>query len=143
MLQLYRSQYERMVRLAWLLTGSSPVAEELVQDVFVRLLDRKRSIEKPDAYLRASVINACKNERRRRRLERRHPTERPAATDLEVDHLRSILAELSWQQRAAIVLRYYEDLPETEMATALGCPVGTVKSHLHRGLARLREVVEQ
>jgi RNA polymerase sigma factor (sigma-70 family) len=114
-----------------------------VQDVFVRLLARERSVEHPDAYLRASVINACRNERRRRDLERRRQPAPEVGCELEVDHLRSVLAVLPWAQRAAIVLRYYEDLPEAEIAVILGCAPGTVKSHLHRGLSRMREVVER
>jgi RNA polymerase sigma-70 factor (sigma-E family) len=140
---MYRDRYPSMVRLAWLLTGSSPVAEELVQDVFVRLLARERSVDHPDAYLRTSVINACRNERRRRDLERRRQPAPEMDRELEVDHLRSALAMLPWPQRAAIVLRYYEDLSEAEIADILGCAPGTVKSHLHRGLSRMREVVER
>lgn len=140
---LYRQQYGRMVRLAYLLTGSNEVAEELVQDVFARLYRRWDRAEHPRAYLRAAVVNACRSHQRRMRLERTHRAEAVSASSMEPDELWDALASLPGRQRTALVLRFYEDLPEIDIARALGCRPGTVKSLISRGLAQLRRVIEQ
>jgi RNA polymerase sigma-70 factor (sigma-E family) len=139
---LYTEAYARMVRLAHLLVGSNARAEELVQDAFVRVYARWDGIEHPKAYLRQAVVNACRSHRRRHLRESNwRPEHVPAGVADEVNDLRDLLAKLSGRQRAAIVLRYYEDLPEAEIAALLGCRPGTVKSLLARGLAQLRDVI--
>ena len=140
--QLYAEAYRPMVRLALLLTGSANNAEELVQDAFVRVYGHWERIESPRAYLRQSVVNACRSHRRRRKRELRHgpgAAARLASVDPEANLMRDALDRLSDRQRKAVVLRYYEDLSEAEIATLLGCRPGTVKSLLSRGLARLRK----
>jgi RNA polymerase sigma-70 factor (sigma-E family) len=141
---LYADQYGHMVRLAHLLIGSNAVAEELVQDAFVRVYERWAHVEHPPAYLRQAVVNACRSYRRSRSRERRRTS--VSATQIaasDVDELRDALASLSVRQRAAVVLRYYEDLPEAEIARLLECRPGTVKSLLARGLERLRKVIPE
>jgi RNA polymerase sigma-70 factor (sigma-E family) len=139
---LYREEYLPMVRLAHLLVGSNARAEELVQDAFVRVFVRWIGVEHPRAYLRQAVVNACRSHRRRWRREASWRPERtPEGENAEIEELRDLLGSLSSRQRAAVVLRYYEDLPEAEIAELLGCRPGTVKSLLARGLARLREVI--
>lgn len=140
--ELYRQQLRPMVRLAHLLTGGSPAAEELVQEAFVAVHRRWATIEHPPAYLRRAVVNAAASHRRRIRLEVRHAVAAPDATLQPTDELRDAIATLPPRQRAAVVLRYYEDLPEAEIAAAMGCGVPAVKSLLHRALGQLREVVE-
>jgi RNA polymerase sigma-70 factor (sigma-E family) len=140
---LYQQQYARMVGLANLLCGSRAVAEDLVQDAFVRVHRHWRRVGHPVPYLRASVVNACRNEHRRRRVVRRHRPDAPPPVEPEVRDLLDALAVLPERRRAAIVLRFYEDLPEADIAAALDCPTGTVKSLIHRGLAQLREVIER
>jgi len=140
---LFAERYEPMVRLATLLVGSDAVAEELVQDAFVRVHHKWATVEHPSAYLRTAVVNACKNDRRRARLERAHTASDTDSVAPPQEPLLDALATLNQRQRIAIVLRYYEDLPEADIAHALGCRPGTVKSLLHRGLAQLREVIEQ
>ncbi|MDQ4133676.1 MAG: sigma-70 family RNA polymerase sigma factor [Actinomycetota bacterium] len=128
--------------LAHLLTGSNEVAEDLVQDCFARLLRRQEPPDNPAGYLRTSVINAVRSWQRRQIMERSRPP--PVAPDVpppEVETMRSALLALRPRQRAAIVLRFYEDLSEAEIATVLDCRPGTVKSLLARGLERLREEV--
>jgi RNA polymerase sigma-70 factor (sigma-E family) len=138
---LYAEAYRPMVRLALLLTGSPAQVEELVQDAFVRVYRQWHRVESPRAYLRQAVVNACWSHRRRRARELRHgpgAAARAATVDPEANLMRDALSRLSDRQRKAVVLRYYEDLSEAEIAAVLGCRPGTVKSLLSRGLARLR-----
>ncbi len=138
---LFRSSYVPMVRLATFLVGRSEVAEELVQDAFVRVAPKLSYVEAPAAYLRVAVVNACRS------WQCKQGRERSALSVLAGDReqmvsdrpceLTDALARLRQRQRAAIVLRYWEDLPEAEIAELLGCRPGTVKSLLSRGLAAL------
>jgi RNA polymerase sigma-70 factor (sigma-E family) len=147
---LYRERYVPMVRLAYLMVGSTTVAEDLVQDAFARMHRHWDTTRHPRAYLRTAVVNACRSHLRRVVLERayrRHPSMVAGVTGPdgvvgEADELFDALAVLPSRQRAALVLRFYEDLSEADIAVALGCRPGTVKSLLHRGLAELRKVVE-
>jgi RNA polymerase sigma-70 factor (sigma-E family) len=141
---LYGELYQPMVRLAYLLTGSVSAAEDVVQDSFARLHQRWDRVLKPSAYLRASVVNAC------RAFHRRAHRERATFADLVGDEVSAetpmvldALAGLPYKQRAALVLRYWEDRPEADIAEFLGCRPATVRSLVHRGLRALREVIEQ
>lgn len=138
--RLYRAQWTAMVRLSYLLTGSEAVAEEVVQDAFLQLRDRWTTVLNPGGYLRTSVVNRSRTAVRREIRERHHEPPRSHASELppEVDELWSSVCRLPEAQRAVVVLRFYEDLSEAEIAEVLGCRPGTVKSRLHRGLARLR-----
>jgi RNA polymerase sigma-70 factor (sigma-E family) len=140
----YREQFRPQVRLAYLLTGSHEAAQDVVQDAFVRLHRHWSSVETPAAYLRRSVVNGCNSHHRRVRLERtRRPDPAAAAADLDADEISDALDALPRRQRAALVLRFYLDLPDAEAAEILGCRVGTVGSLVHRGLARLRKDIER
>ena len=144
LVSLYRARYLPMVRLAFLLTGSNELAEEIVQDAFIRLRARAGVADLP-SYLRTTVVNACRDHHRRagaqtRALVRLRPVEETVDA---IDELHDALARLPARQRAVIVLRYYEGLSEAEIAGLLGCRAGTVKSLAHRGLATLRGVVER
>src|SRR5207237_879994 len=116
---LFRLRYDAMVRLSALLLGSDASAEEVVQDCFIRLGRRWDRIQHPTAYLRAAVVNACRSHRRRLGLERAHLRPTPDTVDLGADEVWDALAALPYRQRAALVLRFYEDLPEEEIADAL------------------------
>jgi RNA polymerase sigma-70 factor (sigma-E family) len=135
---LYLRDYEAMVRLAVLLVDSRQVAEEVVQDGFAAVLLRYASLTNPDGYLRRCVVNGAREVQRRRRLARRHPPELVPDATLPVDHVLDAVGRLPYRQRAAIVLRYYSDLSEADIASTMGIPAGSVKSALHRGLRRLR-----
>lgn len=164
--ELYRTEWPGAVRLAHLLTGSAAAAEDLAQDAFVRVHRSWTGIERPGAFLHVTLVNVCRSWHRSRgreqaRLLRVAP--RAAATssararsvgtdnadpaDLAdpVEHLALLdaLDRLPYRQKAVLVLRYYDGLPEAEIATALGCRPGTVKSLASRGLERLRQVIDR
>ena len=141
---LYRDEYEPMVRLARGLVDVLEIAEEIVQDAFARVYERWNRLDHPGGYLRTSVVNGARSELRKREVRRRiglrpllipNPEER--------DYLLDALDQLSPRQKSALVLRYYEGLTEKEIAQAMGIRPGTVKSATSRGLAELRKVVEQ
>ena len=149
--------YERSApggfRLAFLLTGDRALAEDLVQDAFVRFVGRfghLRDLDAFDGYLRRTIVNLSKNVYRRRAversyLERRTVEDRDQVTDPDVaesETIREALMSLPERQRAAIVLRYFEDLPESEIANLLHCRPATVRSLVARGLERLRRIPE-
>jgi RNA polymerase sigma-70 factor (sigma-E family) len=142
--ELFRQQYEPMVRVAFLLVGSRAEAEDVVQDAFARVELRWARVDNPAGYLRRCVVNRSNDVLRRRSVEQRFlRLRRDEASELVADELGDALASLPPKRRAAIVLRYYNGLPEREIAAALGVRPGTVKSLLHRGLAQLREVIER
>lgn len=151
---LYRSEYAGLVRLACLLVDQREVAEELVQEAFVRLdrsWDRVRDPAAQPAYLRSIVMNLARSSLRRRLVARRHrPAPAPDAAPAE-DHavLREDQAEvlaavrlLPGRQRACIVLRFYEDMTEAQIAQTLGISPGSVKTHLHRAMQALTTRLE-
>jgi RNA polymerase sigma-70 factor (sigma-E family) len=144
---LYQQHSPAAYRLAYLITGEPELAEDLVQDAFVRLIGRFTRLRDPDAfdaYLRRTVVNLSYSTFRRRRMERAHLDGQTALPttglpDVETaDELWGQLHRLAPRQRAALVLRYYEDLSEQQTADLLGCPVRTVKSLVARGLAAMR-----
>lgn len=140
---LFASTRVEMVRLAHLISGSNALAEEIVQEAFVRLRDRWDGLDNPGGYLRTTVVNACRSQLRRHDVEKRYArAQRPdemVTGDQEIDETWSAVCKLPERQRAVLVLRFYEDLPEAEVAQILGCRVGTVKSSVHRALKRLRK----
>jgi RNA polymerase sigma factor (sigma-70 family) len=141
--QLYRDRRDPSIRLAVMLVGDMAVAEEIVHDAFVEIARRWDQLDNPAGYLRTTVVNRCSSHRRRLAVIRRRtlpPLERHVDAP-ELDELWAVLSRLPARRRAAVVLRYYEDLPVTEIARLLGCPRGTVSSLLHRGLADLRKVL--
>ena len=140
--ELYAVQYLPMVRLAYLLTGSTAVAEDVVQDSFVQLQRKWSGVRDPAAYLRRSVVNGCGTHHRRVGRERaRFPGLVTDTVLPETPVVLDALAALPHRQRAALVLRYYEDRTEAEIAAVLGCQPATVRSLVHRGLEALRKVI--
>lgn len=137
---LYEARYARMVAVARMMTGDLERSEEIVQDAFVQLYRRWSSIEFPITYLRMAVVNGCRSSGRRRALERRHPpiAAEPVVLDTTAVAVRTALNDLTARQRAAVVLRYFEDLPEREIAEVLGCRPGTVKSLLSRAITTMK-----
>jgi RNA polymerase sigma-70 factor (sigma-E family) len=146
--ELYVLHAPGALRLAYFLTGDRELAEDLVQEAFVRIAGRFAHLRVPyafDAYLRRTVVNLFTSQVRRRRLERREAErERAAVRPHEdrhpVDHddmWRAVLA-LPERQRAAIVLRFYEDLSEQETADVLRCSRGAAKQLVVRAMETLR-----
>jgi RNA polymerase sigma-70 factor (sigma-E family) len=142
----YQANYASLVRLAYVTTGHRPAAEDIVQEAFAEYYARREAIAAPVPYLRRVVISRCTSWHRRRMLERRR--QHTAAMWLpRGDHqlgpdamaVRAALNRLRPRQRAAVFLRYYLDLPEAEIAQALGCRPGTVKSLLSRALDAMKE----
>lgn len=141
------------IRLAYLLTGDRALAEDLAQEAFVRFVARLHYIRDRhavDAYLRRTIVNLSRNYFRRRALERsfleRQAGHRPlehVEPDVSTHQaMRAALLGLPVRQRAALVLRYYEDLPETQIADILRCRPSTVRSLVSRGLQALRQIPE-
>ena len=138
------------VRLAYLLTGDGHLAEDLTQDAFVRSFGRFQDLRRPEAfasYLRRTVVNLSADHFRRLQRERAHSDRerrREAEEDVHLsrvdarDELLHALQALPPRQRAAVVLRHCEGLPEQEVADVLGTSVGAVNSLVMRGLTTLR-----
>jgi len=143
--RFYRQQWPAAVRLAHLLTGDSWVAEDVAQDALSRVEPRYEGLDNPGAFLRTCVVNACRSHHRTRvreakRLLRIVPA---ASTGLDVRELLDAVDRLPYRQKAVLVLRYYEDRTEAEIAAILGCRPGTVKSLAARGLSRLHREIER
>jgi RNA polymerase sigma-70 factor (sigma-E family) len=148
--ELYTLHYRRLVHLAWLLVRDLPTAEEVVQDAFVSVngaWQRLRDAENGLAYVRQAVVNRSHSVLRRKRVADRiteqAPPDMPSAeygalVSLERATVVAALQHLTSRQREAIVLRYYADLSEGQIAAAMGISRGAVKSHLARGMAALR-----
>jgi RNA polymerase sigma-70 factor (sigma-E family) len=157
---LYAAHYASLVRLAALLVRHSGEAEEIVQDAFVAMHGRWGRLREPEralGYLRRSVVNAARSAHRHHDVGDRHlRSERSAgdahraaasaeqsalAGESRAEMMRALDA-LPQRQREVLVLRYYSDLTEHDIATVLGISHGTVKSHASRGLHSLRAAFE-
>ena len=147
--ELYERHAPAAGRLAYLLTGDRSLAEDLVQEAFARVVGRFRHLRVPDAfeaYLRRTIVNLHTSQLRHKRLERAYlERERNAAVSEETmpdvgarEELWRALRALPARQRAAIVLRFYEDLSERETGEALGCSPAAAKSLVARAMESLR-----
>jgi RNA polymerase sigma-70 factor (sigma-E family) len=142
--ELFADHHEALLRLAYLLTGNRAVAEDVVQDAFVQLHARHADVRTPGAYLRTSIVNGSRMHHRRAARERaRYADLVPLAVHPETNVVLDALGRLPHRQRAVLVLRYYEDRPEAEIAELLGCRPATVRSLASRGLAALRKAMEE
>jgi RNA polymerase sigma-70 factor (sigma-E family) len=150
--ELYLRHADGAARLAYLLTRDHTLAEDLVQEAFVRLAGRLVHLRDPDAfdaYLRRTVVNLSHSYFRRKKVERAYlerargemgmrTEERSDGSLGEGEALWRALGRLTGRQRAAIVLRFYEDLSEGDVAEVLRCRPGTAKSLVSRGLEAMR-----
>jgi RNA polymerase sigma factor (sigma-70 family) len=133
-------------RWAVALTGRRDVGEDLAQEALVRTAARLGAIDNPPAYLRRTVVNACRSwarsaTREQQRVERAQAG-RPVSVSADSHELLDSLARLAYKQRAAVVLRYWADWTDEQIAAALDCRPATVRVLLHRGLAALRKELE-
>lgn len=148
---LFDAHYSRLRDLAYIILGDRNLAEEMVMEAFMKTFTgwgRIRDLDRADAYLRRAVVNLCRSRIRRkvvearsnaityRRDERKAPDWDPDVHE-ESRELWTAVRELPVRQRACIVLRYVEDLPEGDIADILDCSVGTVRSQLSRARRKL------
>ena len=146
--QLYETHSRAALRLAYLLTADRDLAQDLVHDAFVRLFGRYRDLRDADhfeAYLRKTIVNLSKDQRRKKTIERayiarqdRAGAEGVASPSGSDEELRGALMKLPQRQRAAVALRYLEDLSEQQTAEAMDTSVAAVKALTQRGAASLR-----
>lgn len=137
---LYAAHRRRLTRLATAVTLDHFLAEEVVQDAFLGLHRHQTSVQNAEAYLQRSVVHGgLKAARRRARAATEVSQFSPVTHIPEVDETWRAVAGLPPRQRAVVVLKFWEDLSEADMARLLGWRRGTVKSTLHRALGRLRE----
>lgn len=153
--RMFRAHHGELTRLAAFILGDRGAAEDVVQDLFVRLQQQGRPIEDGDPlpYLRTAVVNGCRSAIRRRLLIRRHaerdspapPLSAEEAALLSEDRRRVLraLAALPRRRREVLVLRFYLGLSEAEIAGTLGISPGTVKSTAARGLAALASALRE
>jgi RNA polymerase sigma-70 factor (sigma-E family) len=153
--EIYTGHYNQLVRLALLLVHDVQTAEEVVQDAFEAMhlaWRRLHDQEKALSYLRQTVVNRSRSVLRHRKVVDLHPpkpapdepsAEHAAMTLLERSAVISALHLLPARQREAIVLRYYADLSEADIAAAMGISKGAVKSHTARAMAALRTILAQ
>jgi RNA polymerase sigma factor (sigma-70 family) len=135
---LYRDSYARSVRLAFLVCDDPAAAEEVVQDAFVGLHRRWGEVRHPGAYLRAAVVNGARTRVRQAGRVSAVASVPDRAIGSAPDELADALARLRPERRAALVLRFYEGVPDAEAAEILGCRPATVRSMVRRALADLR-----
>jgi RNA polymerase sigma factor (sigma-70 family) len=142
---IYRDERDGLIRLAYLITGSQQVAEDLVQDTFERVMAKLSPESEPGAYLRRSVINASYSWLRRswREVQGAGDEHVTVHRDSHEVEMWDALARLAPRRRTVVVLRYYLDMTEAEVAALLGCRVGTVKSATHRALKELKRMLEK
>jgi RNA polymerase sigma-70 factor (sigma-E family) len=150
---LYRAQAVGLIRLAYIMLGDRGEAQDVVQDAFCGLYrhwDRLANQDGALSYVRRSVLNGCRTVLRRRALGRRVTMYQPPAGSAEAAVLRNeerrevmrAVRQLPGRQREALVLRFYLDLPEQEIARVMGVRPGTVRSATHRALKALGQLLE-
>jgi len=150
---LFDAHYAPLCRLAYVILGDSQMAEEMVMEALLQTFTgfrRIRDLDRADVYLRRAVINLCRSKIRRKSIEIRvnatvhhRDEQRPPPWDPERHEISRVVLEavrkLPERQRACVVMFYYEDLPETQIAEVLDCSVGTVKSQLSKARAKLQK----
>lgn len=151
--QYVDSQGDALLRFAYVLSGDVHLAEDLVQEVLAKVFrrwHRMAHVAYPDAYLRTAIVRQFLSWRRRRASHETSlevvpdglvSTADGAAGHAARDEMWRLLADLPRRQRAVLVLRYYEDLPDERIAEVLGCRQTTVRVHASRGLSHLRQVL--
>ena len=152
--ETYQTHYRSLLRLAALLLDDISTCEDVVQEAFIRVHSARRRVREPEktlAYLRQTVVNLSRSTLRRRILGLRllpkpmpdmASAEEGAYDALERDQLKAALRGLQRRQREVLVLRYYVDMTEAQVADTLGISIGSVKAYGSRGIAALRVQME-
>lgn len=152
--ELFEAHYASLVRMARLLVDDRETAEDVVMDAFTSLYRRWTALRDPDEayrYVRSCILNGARSKLRRRRLRRRHesgsPQREATRDDLETNEadrstVTQLLGTLPYRQRQVLVLRYFVDMTEAQIAYELGISPGSVKTHASRGLAALGRALE-
>jgi RNA polymerase sigma factor (sigma-70 family) len=152
--ELYQRHVGRAAALARLLTADDKAAEDLAHEAFIRSVSRFAHLRRPDAfdaYLRRTVLNMCRTRFRRTRVERewlrrqdpREQVVRPAFDPDVRDQLWRAVERLPWRQRAAVALRYYEDLSLAQIGEVLRCSDRAAEALVARALVTLRETIRE
>ena len=141
--EFYGRELDAQVRRAALLLGSDELANDVVHDAFVAVYRRWDSLDEPGPYLNVAVLNGCREiHRRRSRYDRLVPRLLERGTSSSVgEHLDDVLAQLPFNQRAAVVLRFYGGLTTDEIAHALECAPGSVGPWIDRALTKMRKAL--
>ncbi len=150
--ELYERNAPAAVRLAFLITSDRELAQDIAQEAFVRVAGRFHHLRMPEAldvYLRRTVVNLCNSHFRHQRVvraavEREASLASPVVDEPDLglrDQLRAALRRLPARQRTAIVLHYYEDLSEEQLADAMRRSVSAARSLVSRGMETLRNVI--
>lgn len=154
-LEIYRVHHHELLRFASFVAPEDAMAEDLVHEAFLKLYSAWRRIDDPSkvaAYLRTTVLNLARGRARHLGVIRRNrPDPRPETASAEWAAMRSnsrenvicALRRLSDRQRACLVLRHYEDRSESEIAEILGISIGTVRTHVHRGMQSLSRLLTE
>ncbi|WP_249998559.1 SigE family RNA polymerase sigma factor [Actinoplanes sp. M2I2] len=152
--EFVRSRGQALLKFAYVLSSDAHLAEDIVQEVLARMhrrWDRITAMDNPEAYVRTSIVRQFLSWRRRRASREAVLAQvpEPAGIDepqqqvLARDQMWQLLAGLPRAQRAVLVLRFYEDLPDDEIARTLGCAESTVRAHASRALARMRTTLAE
>jgi RNA polymerase sigma factor (sigma-70 family) len=137
---LYLEHRRRLLGVAAAITLDRALAEEIVQDAFAGLQRHAGRVANPVGYLQRSVVNISLNAMSRRRVAARHPAvPELVASTAEIDETWTSVLGLPANQRAVVVLRFWQDMTIDAIADTLGWPTGSVKSTLHRALKHLKE----
>lgn len=137
--ETYRLHYRTMLRVAYSITGSRAVAEDVVHDAFCSVGPKIGTLDNPVPYLRVAVVNRCRSLHRR---DAKAPPPSPpddAQIDVGLLHFGDALNTLSFAQRTSIVLRFLCDQSDEQIAEILHCRRSTVRSHVRRGLQLLKQ----
>ena len=141
---LYAAEYRRLLRVAWVMTGSMAVAEDLVQDVFVqahRHVEHVVGLDRPDMWLRRVLVNRARSRWRRLMVEARHAASHRDADAVNMSEsaheLWRAVRQLPTRQREVVALVFVEDRTVADAARVLGCAEETARTHLKRALDRL------
>lgn len=140
--ELFARHRGAAVRFAYVLTGSSAVADDVVNEAFAQVVRRWSELREPKAYLYQAIVSGARSWGRKRRRTYALDAPPPVAVDTDAFAVRQVLATLPLPQREALVLRYFAGMTDPEIAAAMDMPLGTVKSHLRRGLAAMRKELQ-